>query len=75
MILEKLLSWTSRLFFLSAFVLLGFALLEKVANLAGYTISQLHQSWRILELSVVLVVFVIAMQLKELREEFKGKKL
>jgi len=60
---EKLISITSRLFFLGAFVLLGIALIERVAN-----------GGRLLEFAVVLLVFVIAMQLREMKEELKSRK-
>jgi hypothetical protein len=71
MSLEKLVSIASRLFFLGAFVLLGLAVLEKVANVFGYTILQIYRGGRLLEIAVVLLIFVIAMQIRELREELK----
>ncbi len=74
MSLEKLMSMTSRLFFLGAFVLLGLAVIERVANATGYTIMQLFQSGRLLEFAVVLLVFVIAMQLREMKEELKSRR-
>jgi len=70
MSLEKLISMTSRLFFLGAFVLLGLALIEKVANAVGYTIRGGH----LLEFAAVLLVFVIAMQLREMKEELKSRR-
>jgi len=73
MSLEKFVSMASRLFFLGAFVLLGLAVLERSANALGYTI--LHfRGGRLLELAVVLLVFVIAMQVRELREELKRRR-
>ena len=69
--LQKLISITSRLFFLGAFVLLGLAVIERVANAAGYTLLQLYRGGRLLEFAVVLLVFVIAIQLREIREELK----
>jgi len=69
--LEKLMSMSSRLFFLGAFVLLGLAVIERVANATGYTILQLYRGGRLLEFAVVLLVFVIAIQLREIREELK----
>ena len=71
MSLEKLMSMSSRLFFLGAFVLLGLAVIERVANATGYTILQLYRGGRLLEFAVVLLVFVIAIQLREIREELK----
>ncbi len=71
--LEKLISVASRLFFLGAFVLLGLAVLERSANAFGYTI--LHfRGGRLLELAVVLLIFVIAMQVREVREEFRRRR-
>ena len=72
--LERVISMTSRLFFLGAFVLLGLALIERVANATGYTILQPYRAGRLLEVAVVLLVFVIAMQLREMKEELKSRK-
>jgi hypothetical protein len=72
MSLEKLMSITSRLFFLGAFVLLGLAVIERIANATGYTILRLYQGGRLLEFAVVLLVFVIAMQQREMKQELKS---
>lgn len=74
MSLEKLISVASRLFFLGAFLLLGLALVEKIANTSGYTILQAYTGGRLLEYAVVLLIFVIAMQLREMREELRRKR-
>jgi hypothetical protein len=74
MSLEKLISMTSRLFFLGAFVLLGLALIERVANATGYTIVPLYRGTRLLELAVILLVFVIAIQLRQIKEELKSRR-
>lgn len=74
MSLEKLISVASRLFFLGAFLLLGLALIEKIANASGYTILQTYTGGRLLEYAVVLLIFVIAMQLREMREELRRKR-
>ncbi len=71
MSLERLFSLASRLFFVGAFVLLGLALIERIANASGYTILRVYRGGRLLEIAVVLLVFVIAMQLREMREELK----
>ena len=68
---EKLISMVSRLFFLGAFVLLGLALIEKVANATGYTI---YRGTRLLDFAVALLVFVIAIQQREMKEELKGRR-
>jgi hypothetical protein len=53
---------------------LGLSLIEKFANGAGYTIMpQGRTAGRLLEIAVVLLVFVIAMQLREIRLELKKR--
>jgi hypothetical protein len=74
MSLEKLVSLVSRLFFLGAFVLLALALIERIANASGYTILQVYRGSRLLEGAVVLLVFVIAVQLREMKEELKKRR-
>ena len=75
MTFEKMISVASRLFFLGAFVLLGLAVIERIANGAGYTIMPPGRfaAGRLLEIAVVLLVFVIAMQLREIRLELKKR--
>jgi hypothetical protein len=70
--LEKLVSMVSRLFFLGGFVLLGLALIERIANATGYTILQ-GKGARLLEFAVVLLLFVIAVQLREMKEELRKR--
>ena len=74
MSLDKLVSLVSRLFFVGAFVLLALALFERIANAFGYTILQIYKGGRLLEFAVVLLVFVIAAQLREMKEELKRTK-
>jgi len=69
---EKLVSMSSRLFFLGAFVLFGLAVIEKIANALGYTILR-QGATHVLELAVVLLVFVIAMQLREMSGELRKR--
>jgi len=71
MSLEKLVSLVSRLFFLGAFVSLGLVMIEKIANATGYTILQ-GKGARLLEIAVALLVFVIALELREMKEALKG---
>jgi preprotein translocase subunit SecY len=75
MSLEKLISLMSRLFFLGAFALFVLAVTERIANTAGYTILRLYSGGRLLEFAVVLLIFVIAIQLREIKEELKSKTL
>jgi len=68
---DTLTSLISRAFFVIAFVLLALALIERVANTFEYTILRsvyLGGPGRLLEFSVVLLMFVVALQLREVRE-------
>ena len=74
MSLQKLESVVSRVFFFGAFVLLLLALLERVANYYGYTVLQMPlKAVTVLETSVVLLVFVIVILLREIREALTRK--
>jgi preprotein translocase subunit SecY len=72
MTLDKLSSLMSRLCFFGAFVLLILAVIEKVANLSGYTIMRSYAPERLLEVAVMLMVFVIALLLRQVREQLRG---
>jgi len=66
---EKTISMVSRAFFLGAFVLLALSVLEAAAHLMGYTI--LRSSFapgRLLEYAAILLVFVVAMLLRQIRD-------
>jgi hypothetical protein len=70
--LNKWSSLVSRLFFGVAFVLLAISVCERVANASGYTL--LHHTYtagRLLELASLLVIFVIALLLRDVREELR----
>lgn len=73
---DKLFSMISRLFFVGAFVLFGLGIIERIAYTAGYTILPEGSltGGRLTEIAVVLLIFVIAIQLRELREELKRNK-
>ena len=60
----------SRVLFIAAFVSAVVAVWEKLANLFGYTLVFVagYQPSRFLELSVTALLFVIALQLREIKE-------
>jgi hypothetical protein len=66
---QKLESWVSRLFFAGAFLLLVVALVERYV----YAFVRVTRPITMLQMAVVLLVFVIAIQLRAIREELKGK--
>ena len=69
--LEKLESLASRVFFVGAFLLFVFALVERTARQFGYFIQQSTRAVTMMETAVVLLVFVIAVQLRAIREAVK----
>ena len=61
-------SLVSRLLFLAAFALAGLAVWERLAHVWGYTLLRdLYTPARLLEFSVVILLFVIALQLREIK--------
>jgi len=62
-------SLANRVLFAGAFLLAGLAVLEKLANLAGYTFLRAsYGPSRLLELAVVALLFVIALLLRDIRD-------
>ena len=72
--MHQIFSIASRLLFGVAFALAGVAVWERVANMMGRTLVFLgrYGPSRLLELAVVALVFVIAMQLRELKSGVGG---
>ena len=71
---ESLASIFNRLFFAGAFILFAVALLEKAANLAGYTIIGLTYSpGRLFEFAAIMLLFVITLLLRNIRETARTK--
>ena len=71
----KLNSLVCRLFFGAALLLFAISVLEKVASLMGSTIlGGTYTAGRLFEFSALLVTFVIALLLREIREELKKSK-
>ncbi len=62
-------SLASRTLFAASFVLAGLAVLEKLANVFGFTWTIIagYAPSRLLELAAVALLFVIALQLRELK--------
>ena len=65
--MSKLTSLISRVLFVGSFVLAGLATLEKLANLFGYTVIRpTYEPWRLLEFAAIALLFVFALQLREI---------
>jgi hypothetical protein len=70
---ESLYHLFSRVFFFTALATLALVVAELLANLAGYTILRdVYSKGRLLELAAILLVFVIAVLLRQIRDELKA---
>ena len=70
---EKMTSFSCRAFFLAAFGLLAVSILEALARCMGYTIlRRSFEPARLLEYAVILLVFVVAMLLRQIRDGAKA---
>lgn len=75
--LEQMNSITCRTFFFGSFLLLAIAVLEHVVNQFGYTIAIVratHTPGQLLEWATVLLMFLFALLLRQVREEVKKLK-
>ena len=72
--MDTLTSLLSRVFFVLAFVLLGISILEGLVNIGGYTILRgTYTAGRLLELAALLLVFVLAVVLRQVRDEMRKR--
>ena len=70
--INKISSIISRVFFLGALLLLTLAVWERLANVMGYTVvREQFTASRLIELAVILVIFIIALLLRQIREELR----
>jgi hypothetical protein len=70
---DKFASLVSRIFVAGAFLLLGLAAIEFVSNLLGYTLMRQYRPGRLIELAAALTVVVIALLMRQIREELRKK--
>jgi hypothetical protein len=72
--MTQLISIASRLMFLASFVLALLAVWEKLANMMNLTLMRgLLTPPRLLEMAAVALLFVIALQLRELKTALEKK--
>jgi ABC-type phosphate/phosphonate transport system permease subunit len=72
--MQRLTSLLSRILFIVAFVLAGLAVWERLAQWSGYTLLRgVYDPWRLMEYSVVALLFVVALQLREIKLEQRGR--
>jgi hypothetical protein len=70
--LSQLSSVASRLLFLVALVLAGLVAWEMLANLMGRTLTFLADESRLLGMAAVALLFVIAMELRDIKHRTEG---
>ena len=72
--MESLTSLMSRVFFVVALVLLALSVFEALANFGGYTIMRgTYSAGRLLEFAALLLIFVMAIVLRQVRDELRGR--
>ena len=73
--MQQLTSILSRLLFIVAFLLGALAVWEKLVQMFGYTILRGSSlgPWRLLEFSAVILLFVIALQLREIKMSLRAR--
>lgn len=71
---NKLTSIVSRMVVIGAVVLIGLGAIEYVARLFGYTVLRnTYSTGRLIELAAALLVIVIALLLRQIRDELRKK--
>ncbi len=71
---DHMFSLVSRFLFGSAFVLLVLAILERLSNAFGFTLLRgMFTGGRLLEITTVLLMFVLALLLRQVRDELKKR--
>ena len=72
--MEAMTSVVSRIFFIGAFALMALAVTERLSNALGYTIlREQYTASRLLEIAVVALIFVLALVLREVRDELRKR--
>ena len=70
--LQTWLSLINRVFFVISFVFLVAAVIEKLTNVSGYTLIGEHYTpGRMLDFAAIMLLFVIALLLRNIRDELK----
>ena len=74
--LEKMTEIGYRILFSISLILLLAAVGERFVNLIGYTFLQQtsYSPWRLLEFAAIFVLFVIAILLRQIRQELRQQK-
>ncbi len=72
--IKQITSLISRILFIASFIIAGIAVWEKVANTMGLTLTRgYYSNWQLLEFSAIALLFVIAIQLREIKISIEEK--
>lgn len=72
--IKQITSLISRILFTASFIIAGIAAWEKVANTMGLTLTRgYYSNWQLLEFSAIALLFVIAIQLREIKISIEEK--
>ena len=71
--MRQLTSIVCRIIFLGSFLLAGIAILARLARFSGYLFLGIYDAWRVLEWSGIALLFVIALQLREIKISLSAK--
>ena len=72
--MQQLTSIICRVLFVVAFLLAALGVWERLIRVFGYTIFRgTYEPWRLLEFSAVILLFVMALQLREIRMSLRAK--
>jgi hypothetical protein len=67
--LDSISAAVMRLFFAAAFALLTLAVCEVAVRAFGYTVLRGREPGRLLEYAVILLIFVVAILLRQIRQQ------
>lgn len=74
--MKQITSLVSRILFAGAVFLTGLAVWEKLVNSFGFTLLRdFQEPWRLVQYSVVVLLFVIALQLREIKTSLSKRDL
>ena len=72
--MDNILNQFSRIAFVVAVLCAGVSIFERASNVAGYTLLRgTLTGGRLLEVSAMLVIFVIALLLRDIRDELRAR--
>jgi len=72
--IKQLSSIISRILFIASFLIVGITIWEKLANRIGFTLTRGYfTNWELLEFSALALIFLIALQLREIKISLEAR--